>query len=257
MSDLLFAVDGPLAVVTFNRPEARNAMTFPMYEGLAAACERVDADPDIRVLILRGAGGKAFVAGTDISQFQAFRTPEDALAYEERLTRVVSRLESVAKPTIAAIEGFAVGGGASLALACDLRYATPESKLGVPIARTLGNCLAMDNYARLVDLLGPARTKEMIFRARLIEAPEALAAGLINEILPAEALWPRVQEVAREIAGHAPITLQVTKEAVRRIQAHRRAPGGEDLVLRAYMSADFKEGVRAFLEKRKPTWTGQ
>lgn len=257
MSDLLFAVDGPLAVVTFNRPEARNAMTFAMYEGLAAACERVDADPDIRVLILRGTGGKAFVAGTDISQFQAFRTPEDALAYEERLTRVVSRLESVAKPTIAAIEGFAVGGGASLALACDLRYATPESKLGVPIARTLGNCLAMDNYARLVDLLGPARTKEMIFRARLIEAPEALAAGLINEILPAEALWPQVQEVAREIAGHAPITLQVTKEAVRRIQAHRRAPGGEDLVLRAYMSADFKEGVRAFLEKRKPTWTGQ
>ena len=257
MPDLLFERQGPLAVVTFNRPEARNAMTFAMYEGLVAACESVDQEPEIRVLILRGAGGKAFVAGTDISQFQAFQAPEDALQYEERISRVVSRLEAVTKPTIAAIEGFAVGGGASLALACDLRYATPESKIGVPIARTLGNCLAMENYARILDLLGPARTKEMIFRARLIEATEAHAAGLFNAVVPAPELWATVQAVATEIAGHAPITIRVTKEAIRRIQAHRRAPGGEDLVLQAYMSDDFKEGVRAFLEKRKPVWTGR
>jgi len=257
LPDLLFERQGPLAVVTFNRPEARNAMTFAMYEGLVAACESVDQEPEIRVLILRGAGGKAFVAGTDISQFQAFQAPEDALQYEERISRVVSRLEAVTKPTIAAIEGFAVGGGASLALACDLRYATPESKIGVPIARTLGNCLAMENYARILDLLGPARTKEMIFRARLIEATEAHAAGLFNAVVPAPELWATVQAVATEIAGHAPITIRVTKEAIRRIQAHRRAPGGEDLVLQAYMSDDFKEGVRAFLEKRKPVWTGR
>src|SRR6266849_9222055 len=123
--ELLFERDGPLATVTFNRPEARNAMTWAMYDGLVEACETVDATAELRVLMLHGAGGKAFVAGTDISQFQAFRTPEDALEYERRLDRVIGRLESVTKPTIAAVEGYAVGGGAAIALACDLRYCTP------------------------------------------------------------------------------------------------------------------------------------
>src|SRR5262249_27647905 len=166
--ELLFERDGPLAVVTFNRPAARNAMTWAMYDGLVEACEAVDSTPEVRVLILRGAGGKAFVAGTDISQFQTFRTAEDALEYERRLDRVMGGRESVPKPTIAAIEGPAAGAGAVIALACDLRYCTPESQIGVPIARTLGNCLSVANYARLVDLLGPARTKELLFRARLV-----------------------------------------------------------------------------------------
>lgn len=255
--ELLFERDGPLAIVTFNRPHARNAMTWAMYDGLVEACETVDADPGIRVLILRGAGGKAFVAGTDISQFTSFRTAEDGIEYERRMDRVVSRLESVTKPTIAAIEGYAVGGGAGIALACDLRYCTPESKIGIPIARTLGNCLSMANYARLVDLLGPGRAKEMIFRARLVEAEEARQAGLVNEVVPAERLYEYVRAVALEIAEHAPITIRVTKEAIRRLQAHRRFEGGEDLVAMAYTSEDFREGVTAFLEKRKPVFRGR
>ncbi len=256
-AEILFETDGPLALVTFNRPQARNAMTWAMYDALVEACERVDGDPALRVLILRGAGGHAFVAGTDIGQFQTFRSPQDALDYERRLDRVMDRLEAVTRPTVAAVEGPAVGAGAAIAAACDLRYATPEGRFGIPIARTLGNCLSLANCARLLDLVGPARTKEMLLRARLVEAEEARQIGLVNDVFPREGFHDRVREIALEIAGHAPITLRAAKEALRRLQAHRRSPDADDLVVQAYTSEDFREGVAAFLAKRKPVFRGR
>jgi enoyl-CoA hydratase/carnithine racemase len=255
--DVLFEQRGAVGWITFNRPQSRNAMTWEMYDALERLCTRIPDDPSIRVVVLTGAGEKAFVAGTDISQFQTFENAQDALEYEARMDRVIGRLEALPRPTIAAIRGYAVGGGASIALACDLRVCTPESRLGVPIARTLGNCLSMNNYARFVDLIGPAQTKELIFTARLVEGAEARALGLVNEVVPAESLTSHVTALAEQIAAHAPITIQVTKEAVRRVQAQRRAGAADELILKAYLSEDFREGVHAFLAKRPPVWRGR
>jgi enoyl-CoA hydratase/carnithine racemase len=254
---VLVSRDGPIVTVTFNRPEARNAMTWDMYQRLNEACEEVDADDAVRVLVLKGAGGKAFVAGTDISQFTKFESGEDGLRYERDGDQRSGRIARVRKPVIAQIQGFAVGGGFGIAAGADLRIATPDARFGAPIARTLGNCLSMKAYARYMDLLGPSRLKELILTARLLSADEALAAGFVHEIVPAETIEARVRELAEKIASHAPITLWVTKEAVRRIQESRPLPDGDDLIATTYASADFREGVRAFLEKRPPRWTGK
>jgi enoyl-CoA hydratase len=250
---------GPLATLTFNRPEARNAMTWEMYEALVDACDLVDRDPEIGVFILRGAGGKAFIAGTDIAQFQGFHDREDGIRYEERLDAVLDRLERVTKPTIAQVEGVAAGGGCAIALACDMRVATPDATFGVPIARTLGNCLSAATYGRLLDLAGPAIAKEIIFTGRFIAAEEAQARGLVNRIVPAPEIAANVDALAREIAANAPLTLRATKELIRRLLAKRRLAPGEDadVIERCYTSDDFREGVTSFLAKRKPRWTGR
>jgi enoyl-CoA hydratase/carnithine racemase len=255
--ELLYERRGAVAFLTFNRPAARNAMTFAMYEGLYAACEHVDADDRVRVLVLRGAGDRAFVAGTDISQFQAFSTAADALGYEQKINRYLGRLEAVRKPTIAAIRGYCVGGGAVIALACDLRLASADARFGVPVARTLGNTLATQNVGRMVALLGDGLTKELLLTARLLEADEGKAVGLYNEVLPAERLEARALEMAEQIAANAPLTLRSIKEAVRRIREQGRLESADDLVLMCYLSEDFKEGVSAFLEKRPPRWQGR
>jgi len=254
----IFESAGPIATLTFNRPEARNAMTWAMYEALVDACERVDRDDAIRVLVLRGAGGKAFVAGTHISQFRSFRDREDGIKYEERLDHVLDRLERVTKPTIAQVQGVAAGGGCAIALVCDLRVATPASTFGIPIARTLGNCLSGATYSRLVDALGPSRAKDLLFTGRLVSATEAHALGLVNRLAEDEALEGTVRELATEIASNAPLTIRATKELIRRIAVKRRLAAGDDadMVELCYTSADFREGVTAFLEKRKPRWSG-
>jgi len=248
---------GAVAVVTFNRPDARNAMTWDMYEALYDACEHVDGDDRVRVLVLRGAGDKAFVAGTDISQFRQFTMPQHALDYEAKQNRNVGRIEEVKKPTIAMIRGYAVGGGANIALACDLRVAATDAKLGVPIARTLGNTLSIATVARIMSYVGPARTKELLFTARLIDADEGKAAGVFNEVVEPDRLEARTMELAEQIAANAPLTIRSVKEAVRRLLEHGRIAEADDLVLMAYMSEDFKEGVEAFLAKRPPVWRGR
>jgi enoyl-CoA hydratase/carnithine racemase len=259
---ILFDVDGPetgLAFLTVNRPEARNAMTSDMYQALVDACDRVDQDPAIRVFVIRGAGGQAFMSGTDIAQFTRFRTREDALAYEGELDAVVDRLERVAKPTIAQVQGVATGGGCLIALACDLRVCSPDARFGVPVARTLGNCLSAANCARLLDLLGPARTRELMFTGRLIEAAEAHTLGLTNRVVDAAAIDAAVRELAATVASNAPLTLRATKEMVRRLQAARRIPqvDANDLITMCYLSDDFREGVAAFLAKRSPSFKGR
>lgn len=258
-AETIFELEPPLAFVTLNRPHARNAMTWGMYDALGAACEEVDRNDAIRVLILRGAGGKAFAAGTDISQFQQFKSPQDGVKYEQHISNVLDRLERVTKPTIAQIEGVAVGAGCAISVACDLRVATPESTFGIPIARTLGNCVTGAAYSRLVETIGPAHAKDMLFTGRLFSAAEAMRTGLLSRLVPASEIAGVVRTLAGDIAANAPLTIRATKEMTRRLMAKRRiaSPEAKDLVELCYGSEDFKEGVDAFLGKRPPVWKGR
>lgn len=244
---------GPVATITFDRPNARNAMTWAMYEQLGEAVERIESNRDVRVAVLRGAGGH-FVAGTDISQFTEFKSGDDGVAYENRLESIVARLEQMRVATIAAVEGFAVGAGLVLAAACDLRIASPTARFGVPIARTVGNALSMINYARLVALLGASRTKAMLITTDFMSAEEARAIGFVAAIVEETAFDSELDSLAARISTYSPITIQCTKEAIRRIMS---ASDGDDLVQRAYGSNDFHEGVAAFVEKRAPKWEGR
>jgi enoyl-CoA hydratase/carnithine racemase len=256
-TELLYERRGEIGWIIFNRPQARNALTFAMYEGLAEICQRTTQSRDVKALVITGAGDKAFAAGTDIAQFKAFEGGEDGIAYERKMDRILDAVERCAVPTIAAVAGFCTGGGAAIAAVCDLRIATTSAQFGFPIARTLGNCLSMANYARLAALIGPQRVKEMILLAKLVDGPTALSIGLVSELLPdAAALHERAEELARTVAGHAPITLQVTKEALRRLQARLGEDDIDDLIRLAYGSADFREGMAAFLAKRTPKWSG-
>lgn len=256
--EILYSVDAGIGTITLNRPQARNALTFAMYERLAAICGDPAAYGSPKVLIVTGAGEQAFAAGTDISQFRAFATPEDALAYEGEIERVITAIESCPIPTIAAISGAVTGGGGSIACACDIRIATVSARFGFPIARTLGNCLSMANYARLAALLGPARVKDIIFTARLVGADEGHRLGLFNEIVADHAaLMARARELAATISGHAPLTMRATKEALRRLAKAAVPDDGDDLVVMCYTSADFREGMEAFLGKRPPQWQGK
>jgi len=244
-----------VATITLDRPGARNALTWAMYEELDRALDRVGSEPDVRVVVVRGAGGN-FAAGTDISQFAAFTSGDDGVEYERRLEAVLTKLESLPATSIAAVEGYAAGFGLALAAACDLRIASPNAQFGVPIARTIGNCLSMGNYARLVASLGAARTKAMLLTAEFMSANEAWATGFVVRVLEPHAFARELDLLCARLVTHAPLTLQVTREAVRRIVS-RSVADGDDLLRRVYGSGDFREGVAAFVEKRKPRWEGR
>ena len=246
---------GAVATILFDRPQARNAMTWRMYAGLAAACDELANDRGVRVAVLRGAGGKAFIAGTDIAQFQEFTTAEQGVAYEAKMEVYLAALEALPMPTLAVVEGWAIGGGLAIAACCDLRIATVGSKFGVPIARTLGNCLSVANYARLVMALGQARAKRMLLMAENLPAEDALAAGFLMDVVEPATLDQRIAEICERLNGNAPVTMRVTKEAIRRLQ-QAGIPGGDDLVRACYGSDDFHAGVKAFVEKRTPQWSG-
>jgi enoyl-CoA hydratase/carnithine racemase len=254
-SETHFTTAGPIAYFTLDRPGAGNAMTGVMYDALSDACDRVDADGAVRVFVIRASGG-AFCTGTDIRQFTTFTSGQVGLEYERRLERCLARLEAVAVPTIAQVEGAAAGAGCAIAFACDLRVCTPAARFGVPIARTLGNALSIEICARLLEHLGPGPTRDVLFTGRLIDAAEAAAFGLVTRMAEPGDAGRVVAELAGTIAGNAPLTLRSMKEALRRLSI-RRPPGADLLdesIAACYASDDFREGVRAFLEKRPPSF---
>lgn len=256
--DILTERRGAVLWIIFNRPQARNAMKLAMYQRLAALCAEIDADEAIRAVVLTGAGDHAFVSGTDISEFDAFHAPEDALGYERTLAEALDRLEAVRVPLIAAVRGACTGGGMAIAATCDLRIATPASRFGFPIARTLGNCLSIANYARLANIVGETAVKEMVYLSSLIDAGRAYELRFLNEVLPGEdGLLERATAIAETIAGNAPLTIRATKEALRRIARDGREADDRDLIVGCYMSSDFREGMTAFFEKRRANWTGR
>ena len=230
-------------------------MTWAMYDALVDACERVDAAPDVRVFVVRAAGD-AFCTGTDISQFTSFSTREDGVEYERRLEACVSRLERVAAVTMAQVEGIAAGAGCAIALACDLRVCTEAARFGVPIARTLGNGLSFENCARLVDHFGMAVARRMLITAEFIGVDEATAMGVVSRRAHAGDAGRVVEELAASIGRNARLTIRAAKAALRQLSARESKAGDIDrLVADCYASADFREGVSAFLAKRKPKFT--
>lgn len=255
---------GAIATLVFDRPAARNAMTWAMYEQLGAHCRALDAAiraGGTRVVVLRGEGGEAFVAGTDITQFQDFRAGprdggDDGVGYEQGIDAGVDLVERLPCPTLAVVQGWAVGGGLALASACDFRLATPGARFGVPIARTLGNTLSMANLARLRQAWGAQPLRRMLLLAELLDADEALALGFLHQLVAPDALEHAITALATRLAALAPVTQRAAKEGLRRL-AQAAVPDGEDLIRACYGSSDFREGVAAFVGKRAPVWRGE
>jgi enoyl-CoA hydratase/carnithine racemase len=254
-AELLVTQHEHVLTVVFNRPQARNALTWPMYEGLRAAAEQADADSDVQILVIRGAGTGAFAAGTDIHQFAGLSTGSAGLAYESRIAALINRLEEVTVPTVAAVSGHCVGAGLAIAAACDLRLATQSAKFGLPIARTLGICLSMNTYSLLRDRLGSSRLMDMILRGHILSGQAAHDSGFVSALCTDDQLDALVAETNQTLLGHAPLTMWAVSEAMLRL---RRAnlPDGDDIVERVFGSNDFRAGIQAFDRKEHVTWVG-
>ena len=258
--EIIISVDQHIATVTLNRPEARNALTFGMYQALSDLCQQAGTAKDdraIKAIVICGAGEKAFAAGTDIGQFTSFKTLQDGHDYEAQIESVIRSIETCRVPVIAALHGAVTGGGLVIAAAAHLRLASADVKIGMPIARTLGNCLAITNLRRLVALFGEARVAHMILTAELLSADQALASGFLHDVLEDRAtMLARATALAQRLTTMAPLTIQSSLDGLRRLRHATACPDDSDLIAACYTSEDFAEGVAAFLEKRKPNWSG-
>ena len=245
-----------VAYIIFDHVAARNAMTVGMYQSLKSICEDLAKNPKAKVAILRGAGGKSFVSGSDIAQFSGFTSGEDGISYEEGIDQYLAPLATLPIPTIAVIDGMAVGGGLAIASCCDFRISTPDARFGVPIAKTLGNCLSAGNVAWLVAHLGVNIVKRMLLLAELVTAPELLKQGYLLATYPAENLELEANQLAERLMKLAPITQKTTKLTLARL-IKSNLPDCSDLIRECYGSEDFKNGVSAFLDGKPPVWTGK
>lgn len=253
-SNVAWDIKGSIAVVSLHRPEARNALTWEMYAAMSDAFSAAEADANVRVLIIRGTPG-AFAAGTDIAQFRGF-SGDDGVGYEQRLDAFIDRLESLPLITVAEIDGVAAGGGCAIALACDVRVCSDRATFGVPVARTLGNCLSINNTARVVDVLGPALARDVLLTGRMLDVHEAASHGLATAIVPTDELEQETYKIAADLSTRARSTVKATKAMLTRLRESRRpAPGSADDIIReCYGSPEFKEGVEAFLSGCRPNW---
>jgi enoyl-CoA hydratase/carnithine racemase len=254
--EVRYRKDGAVGHILVDRPQARNAMTPEMYAQLDAICAAIGTDAELRCVVLRGAGGKSFVSGSDISQFLAFDGAEDGVDYERRMEGHLDNIAGIAVPTVAVIEGFAVGGGLNMAACCDIRIATTGSQFGTPIAKGLGNCLSAANYARLLHAVGEGRARRMLLLGELLGVEEMLPTGFLTRVVAPEALEATVAEITAQLVENSPLSMRASKAALARIMAVEVAEI-EDLIRLVYGSADFHDAVRAFVEKRKPVFRGE
>ena len=255
---MLAQKSGAVGWMVFDNPERRNAVSLDMWAAIPRILQAFEADPDIRVIALRGQGDRAFVSGADISQFEAQRSSAAGVAEYERIAGLASdALKAVVKPTVAVIRGWCIGGGVAIAINCDLRFAAAGARFGVPAGR-LGLGYAMPGVKTLLDLVGPANTKEIFYTARHFTAEEALGMGLVNRVLPDAELDAFAAAQFDTIAANAPLTLQTLKRTVAELARGHAADAGaiDALVKECFASRDYAEGRRAFMEKRKPVFTG-
>ena len=256
---MLSRKEGGVGYLIFNNPERHNAVSLEMWEAASAILEDFAADKAVRVVVLTGAGGKAFVSGADISKFESERASKEAVdRYNVVVDKANTAVYEFPKPTIAMIRGYCIGGGVGLALCCDLRICSDNSKFGVPAAK-LGLGYGFKGIKKLVDVVGPSFAKEIFFTARQFTAAEALAMGLVNRVLPEAELEKYVQDYAATISGNAPLTVNSVKyivgEAVKP-ESERNLKKCDELVAQCFASKDYIEGRQAFMEKRKPAFTG-
>jgi len=257
-ADVRFEVNGAVATVVFDHADRRNAMTKRMWEQIPGICAEIERSSRIRVVVLRGAGNVAFVAGADISEFRDIRQGSGGVRYDEMTAAATSALTNLPKPVVALIHGFCIGGGLALALSADIRYASHDAVFGLPPAR-LGIGYSSEGIGRLVDLIGPAATKELIFTADWIDADKACRWGLVNDVVPASDLDEMVATKVATMVSRAPLSQLAAKRAVANHladDAHRDEAAIQALVRRCIESADYQEGLAAYLEKRQPRFTG-